>query len=179
MADALVTLSIKDGTGASSGLTAVSSSTGYATAHILTGDVATQINQNIADIEVYAGQIYNNTRYNTTSSAQYLSDIKDKLSVTSDIAVSASIGYFSYTDITNGSTRGVSSNSSRKSVLLFNHTNGDVFISIGSGVTPTNYTYVLSASGSYFSERQYANLAHYVSGSTGVTTGKFMITSIY
>ncbi len=173
MAD--TTLIIKDGTGASSGLSAVSSSTGYSTYHALTGanvqEIITRLG-NLSDISSSISSI--------SSSVNSISSSVSGLSTFINTATTSNITTASYSDLTSGTAITSSALSGRKTLIFFNHTNADVYMSIGTPVDVANgiYTYVISSSGSYLSEHRYAELAHYLTGSSGVTTGRLTITSL-
>jgi hypothetical protein len=176
MADTVVTLPIKDGTGASSGLSAISSSSGYSSYHALTGTLATDMNsklENLVDIK-------NATQSVSSSLKQGSESITTILSNYTILASNSSITTASYSDLTSGTAVTVSGLSSRKTLIFFNHTNADVYMAIGTSVDVPNgiYTYVISSSGSYLSEHRYANLAHYLTGSSGVSSGRLTITSL-
>jgi hypothetical protein len=164
------TLIIKDGTGASSGLSAVSSSTGYSTYHALTGANVQEIITRLGNINPISSSVY------SISSSVYT--INSNINNYTIAATTASITTASAADLSSVVTVGALSG--RKTLIFFNHTNADVYMSIGATIDVPNgiYTYVISSSGSYLSEHRYAELAHYLTGSSGLTTGRVTITSI-
>ncbi len=61
MADTVTTLAIKDGTATASGLSAVSSSTGYSTYHALTGTLANDLSSSLSSISTNIGNLLTGT----------------------------------------------------------------------------------------------------------------------
>jgi hypothetical protein len=232
MADTVTKLVIKDGTGASSGLSAISSSTGYSSYHALTGTLAAHISSSLRFGTRGAGEILDDIDSNTSALQATLNNISGSISsistnftnllsgsvsasidiitgdtniITSSLnnissslvyagsslskltydytekANDSSISAINTTNLKDGTKRSVSGNSTRKSLLFFNHTNGDVYLGIGAtSVTASSgiYTYAIATSGSYASEHRYAHLEHNYSGSSTCTTGFLTITEI-
>jgi hypothetical protein len=176
MPDTVTTLAIKDGTATASGLSAISSSTGYSTYHALTGTLATDMNsklENLVDIKNASQSVSSSLKQGSESITTILSNY-------TILASAATITTASYTELKNGTAITASALPSRKTLIFFNHTNADVYMAIGSTLDVNNglYTYVIASSGSYTSEHRYAGLVHYLTGSSDASTGRLTITSL-
>ena len=152
MPDTVTTLVIKDGDKATSGLSAISSSTGYSTYHALTGTLASDLSSSLAALSV------NVVKYATGSV----------------------ITPVTYTTLENGTKTTVTAKTNRSNLTIFNHTNGDLYIAISSSidVATGKYTYVLASSGSYYSEKTDSRLEHTLTGSAAMSTGFATITEM-
>ena len=159
MADTLLTLAIKDGTGTASGLSAISASTGYSTYHALTGTLSADISSSLSSISSSIATLSINAVKYATGSV---------------------ITPVTYTTLENGTKTTISAATNRSNLTIFNHTNGDLYIAISSSidVATGKYTYVLTSSGSYYSEKTDARLEHTLTGSTAMSTGFVTITEM-
>jgi hypothetical protein len=192
-------LKVKDGLGTIQTLSAISASDGISTYHALTGTIASDISSSLSSIKTNISNLLSGTVISASvdiitgdtnlitgsikelsSSLNYSGSVAQNVYNYTSQATLANIVTASHSELTSGSPFSVSYSANRKSLIFFNHTNADVYMSIAASLDVPNgyYTYVLASSGSYISETRYSTLLHYLTGSSGVTNGRVTITSI-
>ncbi len=192
-------LKVKDGLGTIQTLSAISASDGISTYHALTGTIASDISSSLSSIKTNITNLLSGTVISASvdiitgdtdlitgsikelsSSLNYSGSVAQNIYTYTSVVGSSTITTASYADLTNGTAITSSASANRKSLIVFNHTNADVYMSIGAGLDVANgsYTYVIASSGSYNSEYRYAGLVHYLTGSSGVTSGRVTITNL-